>query len=110
VVVADNGGGGIFSFLDPATALEPAAFEHLFGTPQLPDVASVAAGFGWPVDDVGIDDGTDAFVHALSGRSGTGGLSVIRVRLPGRSENVAVHRQVNAAIVEAVDATVDTVG
>jgi hypothetical protein len=35
---------------------------------------------------------------------------VIRVRLPGRSENVAVHRQVNAAIVEAVDATVDTVG
>jgi 2-succinyl-5-enolpyruvyl-6-hydroxy-3-cyclohexene-1-carboxylate synthase len=110
VVVADNGGGGIFSFLDPATALEPAAFEHLFGTPQLPDVAAVAAGFGWPVDDVGIDDGTDAFLSALRGRSGTGGLSVIRVRLPGRPENVAVHRQVNAAIVEAVDATVDTVG
>jgi hypothetical protein len=30
-------------------------------------------------------------------------MSVIRVRLPGRAENVAVHYRINAAIVEAVE-------
>ena len=30
-------------------------------------------------------------------------MSVIRVRLPGRSDNVMVHDRINAAIVRAVD-------
>ena len=104
VVVADNGGGGIFSFLDPAAALDAATFDQLFGTPQSPDVAAVAAGFGWPVDDV--DGGADpaGLVEALDRRLAGGGSSVIRVRLPCRSENVAVHHLLNAAIVDAIDA------
>ena len=57
VVVADNGGGGIFSFLDPASALDADAFDALFGTPQTADVAAVAAGFGWPVDEWAVDAG-----------------------------------------------------
>ncbi len=103
VVVADNGGGGIFSFLEPASALDPATFDQLFGTPQGPDIAAVAAGFGWPVDDV--DGGADpvGFEEALDRRLAGGGSSVIRVRLPGRSENVAVHGRLHAAIVEAVN-------
>jgi hypothetical protein len=32
------------------------------------------------------------------------GLSVVRVRLPDRAENVAVHRRVHRAVVDAVDA------
>ena len=32
-----------------------------------------------------------------------GQASVIRVRLPGREENVAVHARINAAIAAAVD-------
>ncbi len=56
VVVADNGGGGIFSFLPQAGILDGGTFESLFGTPQAPDVAAVAAGFGLEVDDVA--DGT----------------------------------------------------
>ena len=39
VVVLDNGGGGIFSFLPPAATLAADRFEQLFGTPQEPDVA-----------------------------------------------------------------------
>ena len=104
VVVADNGGGGIFSFLDPAAKLTADSFETLFATPQGQDVAAVAAGFGWPVDDVAADAPANTFERALDRRMGAGTCSVIRVRLPRRSENVAVHQRLNAAIVEAVDA------
>jgi 2-succinyl-5-enolpyruvyl-6-hydroxy-3-cyclohexene-1-carboxylate synthase len=102
VVVADNGGGGIFSFLDVARSLEEDRFDALFGTPPSPDVAEVAAGFGWPVDDVGRHD-ADGFEAALEKRLAGRGPSVIRVRLPGRSENVDMHRVVNEAAASAVD-------
>ena len=102
LVVADNNGGGIFSFLDPATVLDAADFDVLFGTPQMPDIAAVAAGFGWPVDECG--PGADpGFEECLDRRMEAGSMSVIRVRLPDRAENVAVHRRINDAIVEAVD-------
>ena len=104
VVVADNGGGGIFSFLPPAEALEPGTFETLFGTPPAPDVASVAAGFGLPVADVGPGEGWGAVSEAVRRGLEGPGLSVVRVRLPDRAENVAVHRRVHRAVVDAVDA------
>jgi 2-succinyl-5-enolpyruvyl-6-hydroxy-3-cyclohexene-1-carboxylate synthase len=103
VVVADNGGGGIFSFLPPAEAVDPGRFETLFGTPQVSDVAAVAAGFGLPVTDIGPDSGADALAEALDGLVGAEGVSVIRVRLPDRADNVAVHRRINRQVVEAVD-------
>jgi 2-succinyl-5-enolpyruvyl-6-hydroxy-3-cyclohexene-1-carboxylate synthase len=107
VVVADNGGGGIFSFLDPAAKLAADSFETLFGTPQSQDVATVAAGFGWPVDDVPADAPARTFDQVLDRRMGEGRCSVIRVQLPQRSENVAVHQRLNAAIVDAVEAGLD---
>ena len=103
VVVADNDGGGIFSFLDPAGVLDTDSFDRLFGTPQLPDVASVAAGFGWPVDECGPAAGAAGFEDTLDRRLIGGSMSVIRVGLPGRHENVAVHRRINAAVVEAIE-------
>ena len=103
VVVADNDGGGIFSFLDPAEVLDPDSFDLLFGTPQLTDVASVAAGFGWPVDECGAAAGTAELEEALDRRLVGESMSVIRVGLPGRDENVAVHRRINAAVVEAIE-------
>ncbi len=104
VVVADNGGGGIFSFLPPAGALDPGSFETLFGTPQAPDVAAVAAGFGLAVADVGPEDGWGALAEAVRRGTEGPGLSVVRVRVPDRSANVAVHGRVNRAVVDAVDA------
>ncbi|HEY1466185.1 MAG TPA: 2-succinyl-5-enolpyruvyl-6-hydroxy-3-cyclohexene-1-carboxylic-acid synthase [Acidimicrobiales bacterium] len=103
IVVADNGGGGIFSFLPPASALDAPTFEQLFGTPQATDVAAVAGGFGLPVTDV---DDVDAAVSAVGRTLGSGGLSVVRVRLPGRDENVEGHRRVNQSVVAAVDAAI----
>ncbi len=104
VVVADNGGGGIFSFLPAASDLPADSFETLFGTPQRVDVGVVAAGFGLPV--VEIDDGDDGDVlsGALVQGAASGCLSVVRVRLPDRRQNVALHDRINQAVVEAVDA------
>ena len=102
IVVADNDGGGIFSFLDPAEVLDTTSFDLLFGTPQVPDVADVAAGFGWPVDRCGPATGATAFEDALERRLAGESMSVIRVALPERAENVAVHRRINAAVVAAI--------
>jgi 2-succinyl-5-enolpyruvyl-6-hydroxy-3-cyclohexene-1-carboxylate synthase len=103
VVVADNGGGGIFSFLPPATSLDGTTFERLFGTPQSVDVGAVAGGFGWVVEEVDRTSDVDVLAGALGRARERGGRTVVRVRLPDRSANVAVHDRVNAAVVAAVD-------
>jgi len=100
VVVADNGGGGIFSFLPQATQLPTGRFERLFGTPQSADPAAVARGFGWDVVEIDGAGWTRAIDAAIVP---TGGDRVVVVRLPDREANVAAHDEVNAAIVEAVD-------
>jgi 2-succinyl-5-enolpyruvyl-6-hydroxy-3-cyclohexene-1-carboxylate synthase len=101
VVVADNGGGGIFSFLPPAAALDPPLFERLFATPPSCDVAAVAAGFGWTVHDLG-DDGTDRLEDVLDRCTAGGSPAVVRVRLPDRGENVAVHDRIHAAVLASM--------
>ena len=104
MVVADNGGGGIFSFLAPATVLDRDTFEALYGTPQSADVGAVAAGFGWTVEEIDQDSSSDALAVALERSAIRGGGTVIRVRLPDRAANVAEHDRINAAIAAAVDA------
>jgi len=101
LLVVDNGGGGIFSFLPQAAALAADRFEQLFGTPQAPDVAEVAAGFGLEVADV---DTAGRLQEALAARVGHGGLAVVRARVPGRVENVAVHDRIHRAVAEAAEA------
>ncbi len=104
VVVADNAGGGIFSFLEVASRLGPAQFDELFATPQSTDVAEVAAGFGWPVDDLGSERRSAGLEETLARHLARPGPSVIRVRLPARADNVVVHRDVDRAVVAAVEA------
>lgn len=50
VVVVDNGGGGIFSFLPQATALPAERFERLFGTPHHTDLCALARAHGVPAE------------------------------------------------------------
>jgi 2-succinyl-5-enolpyruvyl-6-hydroxy-3-cyclohexene-1-carboxylate synthase len=100
VVVADNGGGGIFSFLPQGTQLPPERFERLFGTPQSADPAAVARGFGWDVVEIDGEGWTEALETALAPSDGG---RVIVVRLPDRAVNVVAHDEINAAIVDAVD-------
>ena len=75
VVVVDNDGGGIFSFLPQATALEHERFEQLFGTPLGVDVLALAAAHGLPTATVT----TAADLAALARPSGpVGGPGAVR--------------------------------
>jgi 2-succinyl-5-enolpyruvyl-6-hydroxy-3-cyclohexene-1-carboxylate synthase len=101
VVVADNAGGGIFSFLPQAAALREAEFERLFATPQAVDVAAAVAGLGVTVDDVAdMEDLRGALVDAAR----VGGTRVIRVRVPDRAGNVALHDELHGAMADAAAA------
>ena len=99
IVVADNRGGGIFSFLPQAAQIDTDRFERLFGTPQAADPAAVARGLGWDVVEIDGEDWTGALDDALAP---DGGGRVVVVRLLDRTANVTAHDRVNAAIVEAV--------
>jgi len=103
LVVVDNGGGGIFSFLPQAAALDEQDFDLLFGTPQLPRVVDVAGGFGIDVADVHGETGLAAALERFVGRSD---LAVVRASVPSRSENVAVHGRIFDAVGHAVRAVV----
>jgi 2-succinyl-5-enolpyruvyl-6-hydroxy-3-cyclohexene-1-carboxylate synthase len=90
-VVLDNGGGGIFSFLPQAGSVEPAVFEQLFGTPPTSDVGAVARGFGLPVHDV---TALSQLEPALAAPTP----ALVRVMVPGRPQNVALHDAINQAV------------
>jgi 2-succinyl-5-enolpyruvyl-6-hydroxy-3-cyclohexene-1-carboxylate synthase len=77
IVVVDNGGGGIFSFLPQAQSLEAGRFEQLFGTPHGLDLEAVARGFG---------------------------LSNVTVHRTDRAANVQAHDAIHAAVAEALRA------
>jgi 2-succinyl-5-enolpyruvyl-6-hydroxy-3-cyclohexene-1-carboxylate synthase len=91
LVVLDNGGGGIFSFLPQAESTERATFERLFGTPPTSDLARVARGFGLPVHQV-------TALSQLEGALCEPAPALIRVRVPGRPDNVALHQAINEAV------------
>jgi 2-succinyl-5-enolpyruvyl-6-hydroxy-3-cyclohexene-1-carboxylate synthase len=105
LVVADNDGGGIFSFLPQAEALAEGPFDLLFGTPHLPRVLDVAAGFGLPVREVGSHA---QLVDALRDLVGRVDLAVVRVAVPSRVDNVAVHGWVFDAVGRAGSAALAT--
>jgi 2-succinyl-5-enolpyruvyl-6-hydroxy-3-cyclohexene-1-carboxylate synthase len=94
VVVVDNDGGGIFSFLPQATSLAAERFELLFGTPHGADVEVLAAAHGIRASTV---TSVDALVRAV----GRAGPLVVRVRTD-RDENVRVHDRLVAAVAAAL--------
>ncbi|HUF97296.1 MAG TPA: 2-succinyl-5-enolpyruvyl-6-hydroxy-3-cyclohexene-1-carboxylic-acid synthase [Ilumatobacter sp.] len=94
IVVVDNGGGGIFSFLPQASALRPDRFEQLFGTPHHSDVCAVAAAHG--VRSVNVSS-----LPALSHELSIAGSSVTRVSTD-RAENVIEHQRWHAAVAAAL--------
>ncbi|MHB1487367.1 MAG: hypothetical protein ACYCZM_07430, partial [Acidimicrobiales bacterium] len=98
LVVIDNGGGGIFSFLPQAKELERSRFERLFATPQTADVLAVASGYGLAGTEVkGISDLVPSVVELLgSGRPG-----IIRCQTD-RDVNVEVHHELDEAVAAAL--------
>ena len=93
IVLINNDGGGIFSFLPVAE--EKDVFEDYVATPHGTDFAVVAelAGMAYARPE-----SPEAFDDAL--RSATGG-SLIEVRT-NRAENVKIHRRVWATVAQAV--------
>lgn len=102
LVVVDNGGGGIFSFLPQAETLPPERFEQLFGTPHGVDLAALTTVHRLPVIEV---HETAYVTAALEVALATTGASVVLVRTD-RRENVAVHDELNSAVAEAVAAAI----
>ena len=93
VVVIDNGGGGIFSFLPQATTLTGDRFEQLFGTPHGTDIVALAASHGVRSQTV---DSYGALTAALN----EPGPSVIRI-VTDRAANVQIHDDLNTAVAAA---------
>ena len=99
IVVVDNRGGGIFSFLPQAELLPVERFELLFGTPHSVDLPSLAAVHGVPAFEVHAAEGLAPALRAAS--AATGAFAVI-VRTD-RAANVAVHDEVHAAVASALN-------
>ena len=96
IVVVDNDGGGIFSFLGQADALDADRFEQLFGTPHGTDCAALARAHGLTAVEA---QTPVALSRALARVAGT---TVIVVKTDRRA-NVALHRALNDAVRRAVE-------
>jgi 2-succinyl-5-enolpyruvyl-6-hydroxy-3-cyclohexene-1-carboxylate synthase len=98
IVVLNNDGGGIFSFLPQAELLDDASFETLFGTPAGIDIAAAARLYGaayarpddWP-----------AFRRVVQRALHNPGLDIIEVTTD-RARNVGLHRNVWQTVAEAI--------
>ncbi|HEY6570309.1 MAG TPA: 2-succinyl-5-enolpyruvyl-6-hydroxy-3-cyclohexene-1-carboxylic-acid synthase [Candidatus Limnocylindrales bacterium] len=102
IVLVNNDGGGIFSFLPQGTASIPGAglperYEELFGTPHGIDVGPIVTALGGEHEIVG-DDGLAAALERSIGRPG---VQVLELQTD-RARNVALHREVAAAVAAAV--------
>jgi 2-succinyl-5-enolpyruvyl-6-hydroxy-3-cyclohexene-1-carboxylate synthase len=95
LVVTDNHGGGIFSFLPQATSLAHERFEKFFGTPRPHDIAAIARAFGHAGSNV---HSRSELRHAIAQGLSETGVTVVVARVPGRSENVAIHDALNGDI------------
>jgi 2-succinyl-5-enolpyruvyl-6-hydroxy-3-cyclohexene-1-carboxylate synthase len=94
IVVVDNDGGGIFSFLPQATSLPTERFEQLFGTPHGTDLVALATAHGIPATEAH----TPAELASAVAEAGTR-LVLVRSR---RAANVDDHERLNAAVTSAI--------
>lgn len=96
LVVVDNDGGGIFSFLPQASVLDAATFDSYWATPHGLDLVALARSYGVDAEEV-----TDLTALAAAVSDPGPGLRVLVVRTDRRA-NVAAHRRVDAAVLTAV--------
>jgi 2-succinyl-5-enolpyruvyl-6-hydroxy-3-cyclohexene-1-carboxylate synthase len=102
IVLVDNDGGGIFSFLPQADADEPGVglpthFEELFGTPHGTEFGPLVRALG-AGHEVVASHAVAGAVVALLNRPG---VQVLEVRTE-RRRNVELHRSLQAAVAAAV--------
>ncbi len=106
IVLVNNDGGGIFSFLPQATEARaevglPEQFEALFGTPHGVEPGPIVAALGGEHRLVSMEELTAAVAASV----GQPGVRVLEIRTE-RRRNVELHRDALAAAVAAVEAEV----
>jgi 2-succinyl-5-enolpyruvyl-6-hydroxy-3-cyclohexene-1-carboxylate synthase len=94
IVVIDNDGGAIFSFLPQASTLPLDRFEQLFGTPHGTDIVEVARALGLRAY---VADSAELLAAAFDEPD----TCLVRVA-SNRKDNVDVHAALNAAVVAAL--------
>ena len=97
MVVLNNDGGGIFSFLPQARF--PRGYETLFGTPHGIDFANLAALHG--LGHRRLDSAGDLADRVLAARV-AGGIQLVEVRTD-RAANLDLHRRIEQAALTALD-------
>ncbi len=94
IVVVDNDGGGIFSFLPPASTLPSERFEQLFGTPHGVDLLALSKAHG--LDCLLVE--SEAELQQAMVR---GGPAVTMIRSE-RTGNVTAHEFIQRVVADAV--------
>ena len=95
IVVIDNCGGGIFSFLPQASTIDSAKFEKVFGTSHNTDLALLAKAHGLTATTV-------TNIEQLSSALLNRGPQLIRIATD-RAENVRVHERINQMVSVALN-------
>lgn len=103
IVVVDNDGGGIFSFLPQASGLSSDRFERLFGTPHGVDLGAIASAHGITATVV---ESKMELGEAITTSLARGGVNIVIVKT-SRHQDVVAHELLNAAVTAAVELELD---
>ncbi len=108
IVLINNDGGGIFSFLPQAATIDPGlglpdAYEELFGTPHGVEFGPIVVALG--ADHRIVEPG--ALRGALADSIGAPGVRVLEMRTE-RNRNVALHREAASVVARALDSLAET--
>jgi 2-succinyl-5-enolpyruvyl-6-hydroxy-3-cyclohexene-1-carboxylate synthase len=99
IVLINNDGGGIFSFLAQHEAEDHETFEQLFGTPHGLDFSHVAGMYGVSFQRVKT---REEYRTAVMASFGVPGVKVIEVRTH-REENLRLHQRIWDEVAKAVE-------
>jgi 2-succinyl-5-enolpyruvyl-6-hydroxy-3-cyclohexene-1-carboxylate synthase len=100
LVVSDNRGGGIFSFLPQASEVASDRFNQLFATPREHNIESIARAFGH--QGVTVETRGELRRAIVEGLSAPG-VTVIVAKVPDREENVRRHEALNRDVMTRRD-------
>jgi 2-succinyl-5-enolpyruvyl-6-hydroxy-3-cyclohexene-1-carboxylate synthase len=98
IVVFNNDGGGIFSYLPVADRAEPEIFETHFRTPHGADLGGIVVGFGAEFERIG---SWEHFRAVFKSALATPGVSVVEIPVD-RDRSVAHHREIDRRVCEAL--------
>jgi 2-succinyl-5-enolpyruvyl-6-hydroxy-3-cyclohexene-1-carboxylate synthase len=98
IVVFNNDGGGIFSYLPVADRAEPEIFETHFRTPHGADLGGIVSGFGAEFARV---SSWEHFRASFKSALATPGVSVVEIPVE-RDRSVAHHREIDSRVCEAL--------